>query len=176
MHLGNLGKKLEEPLRSMPGCYHQWSALRSILAMYFQCLCWLVFANTTLPCYSMLGSSSPLHCSKWSRNKSTTARKTVILKRKTICTRARMNVYMISRAQYNRNKTESFMGVRSWDHWNTRTKYQGWMQCGHKQPLEYWLRVGRMSWPIWLRLFHLVKEKNGDAPPGNNLVQPIRGS
>jgi hypothetical protein len=41
---------------------------------------------------------------------------------RTICTRAWMNIYMISRAQYNRNKAESLMGVRSRDHENTGTK------------------------------------------------------
>ena len=33
-----------------------------------------------------------------------------------------MNIYMISRAQYNRNKSESLMGVRFRDHGNTGSK------------------------------------------------------
>ena len=46
----------------------------------------------------------------------------VIFEGRTICTRAWMNIFMISRAQYNRNKAESLMGVRSRDHGNTGTK------------------------------------------------------
>ena len=49
-------------------------------------------------------------------------RETVIVEGRTICTRAWMHIYMISRAQYNRNKAESLMGVRSRDHGNTGTK------------------------------------------------------
>ena len=49
-------------------------------------------------------------------------RETVVVEGRTICTRAWMNIYMISRAQFNRNKADSLMGVRSRDHGNTGTK------------------------------------------------------
>ena len=49
-------------------------------------------------------------------------RETVVVEGRTVCTRAWMNIYMISRAQFNRNKTESLMGVRARDHGNTGTK------------------------------------------------------
>ena len=45
----------------------------------------------------------------------------VIVEGRTICIRAWMNIYMISRAQFNRNKAESLMGIRSRDHGNTGT-------------------------------------------------------
>jgi hypothetical protein len=49
-------------------------------------------------------------------------REIVIVEGRTICTRAWMHIYMILRAQYNRNKAESLMGVRSRNHGNTGTK------------------------------------------------------
>ena len=49
------------------------------------------------------------------------AREMVIVEGGRICIRAWMNIYMISRAQFNRNKAESLMGVRSRDYGNTRT-------------------------------------------------------